>query len=96
MAFRARLSVCKSRRVSLNLHKHFNIETISDHGGITDYSTASTPTAAYVIGGGRTAGVIAEFKNYAWRQLGSMLRGRYQHGSILLDDEFMVIGGHGR
>lgn len=61
---------------------------------LSDYSTASTPTAAYVIGGGYTGGIIAEFKNYAWRQLGLLSNWRYNHGSISIDNEIMIIGGH--
>ena len=57
------------------------------------YSTASTSNAAYFIGGYDSKDVIAEFKNGAWRQLGTLKRGRYLHGSISLDGETMVIGG---
>ena len=58
-----------------------------------EYSTASTSEAAYFIGGSYSEDVIAEFKNDAWRQLGTLARGRYRHGSITLGDETMVIGG---
>jgi len=58
------------------------------------YSTASTANAAYIIGGYYTKEVIAEFKNDAWRQLGTLTRGRYGHASITLSDETMVIGGY--
>ena len=58
------------------------------------YSTASTSNAAYFIGGGYSKDVIAEFKNGAWRQLGTLTKGRNKHGSISLNDETMVIGGH--
>ena len=57
------------------------------------YSTASTSNAAYFIGGYDSKDVIAEFKNGAWRQLATLKRGRWQHGSISLDGETMVIGG---
>ena len=58
------------------------------------YSTASTSNAAYFIGGSGTQDVIAEFKNDAWRQLGTLTKGRYGHASISLGDEIMVIGGY--
>lgn len=58
------------------------------------YSTASTSNAAYIIGGYNTNEVIAEFKNYAWRQLGTLTKGRLGHASISLVDETMVIGGY--
>ena len=57
------------------------------------YSTASTSNAAYFIGGQYTKEVIAEFKNDSWRQLGTLTKGRYYHGSISLGNEMMVIGG---
>ena len=66
------------------------------------YSTTSTSEAAYFIGGRDgpwtvigTRDVIAEFKNDAWRQLGTLTKGRYAHGSITLNSETMIIGGGG-
>ena len=40
------------------------------------YSTASNSDAAYFIAGNRNPDVIAEFKNDAWRQLGTLTKGR--------------------
>ena len=57
------------------------------------YSTASTSEAAYIIGGMVTGEIIAAFKNDAWSQFGTLAKGRYNHGSISLGNEFMVIGG---
>ena len=57
------------------------------------YSTTSTSEAAYFIGGYHTQELIAEYKNDAWRQLGTLTKGRYKHGSITLGAETMVIGG---
>ena len=59
-----------------------------------EYSSVSTSEAAYIIGGYYTAEIIAEFKNDSWRQFGTLSKGRHVHGSIKLDDEFMVIGGY--
>ena len=61
---------------------------------IAFYSTVSTSDAAYIIGGEYTAKIIAEFKNNIWRQMGTLAKGRDSHGSISLNDEFMVIGGN--
>ena len=61
--------------------------------GMYYYSTASTSEAAYFIGGYHTREDVAEFKNDAWRQLGTLTKGRYNHGSISLGTEMMVIGG---
>ena len=58
------------------------------------YSTVSISEAAYFIGGTNTQEIIAEFKNENWRQVGILSKGRNYHGSILLDSEFMVIGGY--
>ena len=58
------------------------------------YSTASTVDAAYIISGDYTKDVIAEFKNDAWRNLGSLVKPRDSHGSISLNGETMIIGGY--
>ena len=58
------------------------------------YSTASTSEAAYIIGGQYTREIIAEYKNDAWRQLGTLTKGRNLHGSISLGDETMIVGGY--
>ena len=60
---------------------------------IQEYSSVSTSEAAYIIGGPFSMKIIAEFKNGNWRQFGRLSKGRYAHGSIKMDDEFMVIGG---
>ena len=58
------------------------------------YSTVSTSGAAYFIGWTNTQEIIAEFKNDSWRQYETLTKGRNYHGSILLDSEFIVIGGY--
>ena len=58
------------------------------------YSTAATSDAAYIIGGRYTQDIIAEFRNNQWRQVGSLKKGRYGHGSISLGDQTMIIGGY--
>ena len=58
------------------------------------YSATSTADAAYIIGGDNTRDVIAEFKNDAWRNLGSLVKPRDSHGSISLNGETMIIGGY--
>ena len=57
------------------------------------YSTASTSEAAYIIGGRYTRDIIAQFKNDAWSQFGTLAKGRSHHGSISFGNQFMVIGG---
>ena len=60
---------------------------------IRGYSTVSTSEVAYIIGGAHTGEIIAQFKNDAWSQFGTLAMGRAWHGSIALGNEFMVIGG---
>merc|ERR1712150_66054 len=61
---------------------------------IINYSTASTSEAAYIIGGFYTPNIIAEFRDGSWRQMGTLAKGRWRHGSITLNGEIMVIGGY--
>ena len=61
---------------------------------IAYYSTASTSEAAYIIGGDYTEDIIAEFRGNSWRQMGTLAKGRWSHGSITLNVETMVIGGY--
>ena len=74
-------------------------------GGISAYATASTPTAAYIIGGyehtigsGLALKTIAKYENDAWANVGGPTGGlggkRYGHNAIWLDDELFVVGGH--
>ena len=58
------------------------------------YSTASTDDAAFIIGGYDVYETIAEFRNNQWRNLGSLTKGRYYHGSITVGQETMIIGGN--
>ena len=60
---------------------------------ISSYSTVSTSEAAYFIGGYHTQDIIAEFKNDSWRQMGTLSKARFVHGSFIIGDSFMVIGG---
>ena len=58
------------------------------------YSATQTSDAAYIIGGGASQNVIAEFKNDKWRRLDDLNTGRYAHGSITLGSQTMIIGGY--
>ena len=61
---------------------------------IYGYSTASTDDAAFIIGGYDVYDTIAEFRDNKWRNLGSLTKGRYYHGSITVGQETMIIGGY--
>ena len=69
---------------------------MSVFSSIAYYSTASTSESAYIIGGAATSDIIAEFRDNSWRQMGTLAKGRYAHGSITLNGETMVIGGEAR
>jgi len=61
---------------------------------IYEYTTASTPDAAYFIGGGPLfTNTIAEFKNDSWNKYGKLHRGRQAHGAITVGAITFVIGG---
>ena len=63
------------------------------------YSIASISEAAYIICGGYSIAAILKesslklYKDDDWRNFGTLIKGRYWHGSIALGDEIMVIGG---
>ena len=64
------------------------------------YSTASTDTAAYIIGG-RTydsgykyVSTIAEFQNNEWRKFGDLNTARRYPSSISFGGETIVLGGY--
>ena len=57
------------------------------------YSTAETADSAYVIGGQNTLNIVAEFNNDKWNRLPDLKKGRYGHGSIMVEDRILVIGG---
>ena len=62
------------------------------------YSTASTETAAYFIGGEDVGGhyfsTIAEFKDDEWRKVGDLAKARSSPSSISIGDETVILGGY--
>ena len=60
---------------------------------ISQYSTANTPDAAYIIGGYYTQNLVAEFRNDQWAKLDDLNKGRYRHGSITIGAQTMIVGG---
>jgi len=62
---------------------------------ISDYSTAQTNNAAYIIGGFNAMNIIAEFKDGQWRKFHNDLwKGRSSHGSITVGSQTMIVGGY--
>ena len=63
---------------------------------ISNYATASTNTAAYIIGGhdgSKPVSTIAEFKNNQWRDSGTLNEPKSSPSAIFNDGEYMVVGG---
>ena len=60
---------------------------------ISYYSTANSPDAAYIIGGTYTQNLVAEFRDDKWTQLDDLNKRRYDHGSITIGDQTMIVGG---
>ena len=60
---------------------------------ISYYSTANSPDSAYIIGGGYTENLVAEFRDDKWTQLDDLNKGRYLHGSITIGTRTMIVGG---
>ena len=66
---------------------------------ISNYATASTDSAAYIIGGyGGCIGVekvstIAEYKNNKWRKIGNLNEPKTHLSAIFNNEEHIVLGG---
>ena len=61
---------------------------------IAFYSTVETLDTAYVIGGqGIISDIVAQYHDDKWQRLENLNRARYGHGSILVEDQALIIGG---
>ena len=63
---------------------------------INNYATASTDSAAYIIGGWSSDGrvsTIAEYKNNKWRKFGDLTKKRLSSSAIFYNGEYIIIGG---
>ena len=63
---------------------------------ISQYATASTDSAAYIIGGlngSRYVSTIAEYKNNKWREIGNLNESKYRLSAIFNNGEYIVVGG---
>ena len=64
---------------------------------IYKYATASTDSAAYIIGGwnrGEFVSTIAEFKNNRWRKIGNLNEPKDSLSAIFNNGEYIVVGGN--
>ena len=67
------------------------------------YATASTDSAAYIIGGASMMGdvgspyitTIAEYKNNKWRKFGDLTNKKFCFSSIFLHEKYIFVGGIG-
>ena len=62
---------------------------------ISNYATASTDSAAYIIGGynGVRVSTIAEYKNNKWRKIGNLNEPKVYLSAIFNNGEYIVVGG---
>ena len=63
---------------------------------ISSYGTASTDSAAYILGGFEDSGrvsTIAQFQNNEWRKIGDLKEIKSNPSAILHDGEYLIIGG---
>ena len=89
-----------SFRVSLFLNFWFIFKILR----ITGYATASTDTAAYIIGGyggyrgysGTYISTIAQFKNNKWLKIGDLNEKKSDLSAIFRDGEYLIVGGETR
>ena len=64
---------------------------------IYGYATASTESAAYIIGGNGDhddgMSTIAEYRDNKWNKYGDMRTKRYRASALFLNGEHLIIGG---
>ena len=66
---------------------------------ISNYGTASTDSAAYILGGFLGAiktSIIAQFQNNEWQRIGDLKEIKSDPSAILNDGEYLIIGGDGQ
>ena len=64
---------------------------------ISHYATASTDSAAYIIGGfgySGTVSTIAQFKNNKWLKIGDLNETKGSLSAIFHDGEYLIVGGY--
>ena len=64
---------------------------------ISHYATASTDSAAYIIGGYKGddyVSTIAEYKNNKWRAIGNLNEPKSSLSAIFNNGEYIVVGGN--
>ena len=90
MGFRTRLSLLS------NVSLFFNLFCIPEILRISQYGTASTDSAVYILGGyggGGRISTIAQFQNNKWEKIGELKESKSALSAILYDGEYLIIGG---
>ena len=64
---------------------------------ISNYGTASTDSAAYILGGyfarAERTSTIAQFQNDEWQKIGELNEVKSDSSAILHNGEYLIIGG---
>ena len=66
---------------------------------ISNYGTASTDSAAYILGGyyylngNKRTSTIAQFQNNQWSKIGDLREAKSSSSAILNNEEYLIIGG---
>ena len=66
---------------------------------ISNYGTASTDSAAFILGGVyylddvKRTSTIARFQNDKWEKIGELKEARSLLSAILFDGEYLILGG---
>ena len=93
MGIETRLSIL------FNVSLVFNLSCISKILRISYYGTASTNSAAYILGGyyylngDQRTSTIAQFQNNQWSKIGDLREAKSSSSAILNNEEYLIIGG---
>ena len=98
MGIGARLSIL------FNVSLVFNLSCISKILRISSYGTATTNSAAYILGGYyylpiigvQETSTIAQFQNNQWSKIGDLREAKSSSSAILNNEEYLIIGGKTR
>ena len=85
--------------ILFNVSLLFNLSYISKILRISNYGTASTNSAAYILGGyyyDRRTSSIAQFQNNQWSKIGDLKEVKNNPSAILHNEEYLIIGGDTR
>ena len=74
--------------VSLFLNIKYILEILRLYG----YATASTDSAAYILGGIRIR-TVAKFQNNKWLKIGDLKEEKFNLSAIFLNGEYLIVGG---